>query len=143
MTSPKWRPFCSGGDELLNKGSMLCQRKTSCLLVTRTDIHVIVHNLEARVKLHICSKLVPCWKHFPRYWSFERGIHRGPVNPPHKGQWRGALVFSLICAWINGWVNNRKAGDLRRHRAHYDVSVMHTVLSYFISWMECSVWIIH
>ena len=33
-------------------------------------------------------------------------------------------MFSLICAWINGWVNNREAGDLRRHRAHYDVIVM-------------------
>ena len=29
--------------------------------------------------------------------------------------------FSLICAWINGWVNNREAGELRCHRAHYDV----------------------
>ena len=29
--------------------------------------------------------------------------------------------FSLICAWINGWVTNPEAGDLRRHRAHYDV----------------------
>ena len=45
-------------------------------------------------------------------------------NSPHKGQWRGALVFSLICAWINGWVNNREAGDLRCHRGHYDVNVM-------------------
>ena len=52
------------------------------------------------------------WKHFPRYWPV-RGIHRSPVNSPHKGQWRGALMFSLICAWINGWVNNREAGDLR------------------------------
>ena len=43
---------------------------------------------------------------------------------PHKGQWRGALMFSLICAWINDWVNNREAGDLRRHRCHYDVNVM-------------------
>ena len=34
-------------------------------------------------------------------------------------------MFSLICVWINDWVNNRKAGDLRRIRAHYDVSVMH------------------
>ena len=39
----------------------------------------------------------------------------------HKG---GALMFSLICAWINGWVNNREAGDLKRHHAHYDVTVM-------------------
>ena len=62
------------------------------------------------------------WKHFPRYWPFVRGIHRSPVNSPHKGQWRGTLVFSLICVWINGWVNNVQAGDLRRHRAHYDIN---------------------
>ena len=43
---------------------------------------------------------------------------------PHKGQWSGALMFSLISAWINSWVNNREAGDFRRHRAHYDVIVM-------------------
>ena len=42
----------------------------------------------------------------------------------HKGQWRGALMFSLICTRINGGVNNREAGDLGRHRAHYDVIVM-------------------
>ena len=44
--------------------------------------------------------------------------------PSHKGQWRGALMYSLICVWINGWVNNREAGDLRCYRAHYDVTVM-------------------
>ena len=64
------------------------------------------------------------WKHFPRYWPFVRGIHRSPVNSPHKGQWRGALMFSLICVWINGWVNYREAGDLRRNRDHCDVIVM-------------------
>ena len=64
------------------------------------------------------------WKHFPRYRLFVRGIHRSPVNSLHKGQWRGALMFTLICARINGWVNNGEAGDLRRHRAHYDVTVM-------------------
>ena len=66
------------------------------------------------------------WKHFPPYWPFSQGIHRWPVNSPHKGQWRGASMFSLICAWINGWVNNREADDLRRNRAHYDVTVMCT-----------------
>ena len=65
------------------------------------------------------------WKHFPHYWPFVRGIHRSTVNSPHKGQWRGALMFSLICVLINGWVNHREAGDLRRHRAHYDVTVMY------------------
>ena len=65
------------------------------------------------------------WKHFPRYWPFVRGIHRSPVNSPHKGQWHGALMFSLICVWINDKVNNREAGDLRRYHSHYDVIVMY------------------
>ena len=65
------------------------------------------------------------WKHFPRNWPFVRGILRSPVNSPHKGQWRGALMFSLICVWINDWVNSREAGDMRRHYAHYDSSVMY------------------
>ena len=43
---------------------------------------------------------------------------------PHKNQWRGAVMFSLICASIKGWINNVEAGDLRRRRALYDVSVM-------------------
>ena len=68
---------------------------------------------------------VTTWKHFPRNWPFVRGIHRSPVNSPHKGQWRAALMFSLICVWINDWVNNREAGDVRRYLAHYDVIVMH------------------
>ena len=67
------------------------------------------------------------WKHFPRYWPFVRGINRSSVNSPYKGQWRGVLMFSLICAWISGWVNNGEAGDLRRHRVHYDVTVMVSV----------------
>ena len=64
------------------------------------------------------------WKHFPRYWPFVRGIHRSPVNSPHKDQWRGALMFSLICTWTNSWANNGDAGDLRCHRTHYGVIVM-------------------
>ena len=65
------------------------------------------------------------WKHFPRHWPFVRGFHLSPLNSPHKDQWCGALMFSLICAWIEDCVNNRKAGDLRRrHSTHYDVIVM-------------------
>ena len=54
-----------------------------------------------------------------------------PVKSPHKGQWRGALMFSLICVWINGWVNRREAGDLRRYRAHSDVIVMFNLKTNF------------
>ena len=64
------------------------------------------------------------WQHFPRYWPFVREIHLSPVKSPQKCQWRGALMFSLICAWISVWVNNREACDLRRHRVYYDVTVM-------------------
>ena len=64
------------------------------------------------------------WKNFPRYWPFVRGIHRSPVNSPHKGQWLGALMFSLIYARINGWVNTGDADDLRRYHAHHDVIAM-------------------
>ena len=45
---------------------------------------------------------VSWWRHqtenFSRYWPFVRRIHWSSVNSPHKGQWRGALKFSLICA---------------------------------------------
>ena len=66
------------------------------------------------------------WKHFLGYWPFVRGIHRSPVDSPHQGQWRGALMYSLICEWTNGWANNRNDGDLRRHRTHFDVTVMNS-----------------
>ena len=52
------------------------------------------------------------------------GIHLSPVDSPHKGQWCAVLMFSLICAWTNGWANNRDTGDTRRHYAHYEVTVM-------------------
>ena len=74
--------------------------------------------------MHLTHDDVIKWKHFPRYWPFVRVIHRSLVNSPHEGQWRGALMFTLICTRINGWVNNRGAGDLRRYRTHYDVILM-------------------
>ena len=79
------------------------------------------------------------WRHHMETFSALLAIcHRSPVNSPHKGQWRGALMFSSICAWMNGWVNNREAGYLRRHRDHYDVTVMTmtwlTLYVYKIRW---------
>ena len=65
------------------------------------------------------------WKHFPHYWPFVRGIQRSPMDSPHKGQWHGAPMFSLICAWTNG-CTNQDAADLRYHHIHYDVTVMKT-----------------
>ena len=87
-------------------------RKYNCEPICFGSHHIIIHDDVIK------------WKHFPRNWPFVREIHRSPVNFPHKGQWRGALMFSLIYAWINDWVNNREAGDLRRQHGHYDVIVM-------------------
>ena len=95
---------------------------TMCISVI-VLIHWYVHRLWRFHNQSLHDDIIN-WKYFPRYWSFVRGIHQSPVNSPHKGQWRGALMFSLICAWINGWVNNREAGDFSSHRAHYDVVVM-------------------
>ena len=78
------------------------------------------------------------WRHQMEIFSTLLAICAGnsPVTGefPAQGQWRGALMFSLICARINGWVNNGKAGDLRRHRAHYDVTVMKTKRMMMTPW---------
>ena len=64
-----------------------------------------------------------------------------------NGQWRGAMMFSLICVWINGWVNNREAGDFRRCRAHYDVTVLGliVVMSHNLKllWQICMLYFCH
>ena len=87
-----------------------------------------------------CSSLVDSWGQswwrrqmeiFSELLALCAGNSQWPVNSPHKGQWRRALMFSLICPWINGWVNNREAGDMRWHRVHYDVIVM---INFWISY---------
>ena len=75
---------------------------------------------------------------FPRYWSLVRGIHRLPLDSPHKSQWRWASMFSLICARTNGWANTRDASDLRRHRAHDDVIVMEIVMYWYTHFWNCT-----
>ena len=59
---------------------------------------------------HKCHDDIIKWNNFPRYCTFVPGIYRSPVNSPHKTQWREALLFSLICAWMNSWVINRSWG---------------------------------
>ena len=95
-------------------------------LVEWGNTHVTCYEWTALSDLKLASLHddVIKWEHFPRYWPLVREIHRSPVNSPRKGQWRGALMFSLIRVWINGWANNREAGDLWRHRVRYDVIVM-------------------
>ena len=110
------------------------------LAILRSNCPEIMHmliNLLGLGDVHVClwtwSPLMMTSSNlmetFSRYRPFVRGNHPPPVDSPHKGPWRGALMFSLICAWTNSWANNRGAGDLKRHRAHYNVTV--------IGWAPC------
>ena len=91
------------------------------------------------------------WKHFPRYWPFVRGIHRSPVNSPHKGQWRGALMFSLIYARIKnkrlsthsrGWWFETLSCSLWRHRNEVASEVRHGWVSseFYVLWPRSSLY---
>ena len=93
-------------------------------LITKQAIFLSVRLIRVFWNIHYQDDVIK-WKHFPCHWPIVRGIHWSPLNSPHKGQWRGALRFSLICAWINRRVNSHEAGDLRRRRVHYDVIVMY------------------
>ena len=102
------------------KGELWCSQ---CKWPFNGSFHVItdriarhwIKNVLLRALISYYNDDVIKWKNFPRYWSF--------VNSPHKGQWGGALMFSLICTWTNR-VNNRDVCHLRRHRAYYDVIMM-------------------
>ena len=101
----------------------ICTHKILCDVIMPRyiliSVHIRVPDFEV---IYVSHDDVIKWKHFPRYWSFVRGIHCSPVIFPHKGQ---CLMFYLIWAWTNDWVNNQGACDLRRHRAQDDVIVMH------------------
>ena len=99
------------------------------LLPTRKSRAHCVAKIVAVYK-NSCFHGVSCawWRHqmetFTALLAFCEGNHGSPVDFPYIGKWRRTLMFSLICAWINDWANNRNAGDLRRHRPIYDVIVM-------------------
>ena len=83
------------------------------------------------------------WRHQWKTHSalLARCVGNSPVTGefPHKSQWRGALIFPLICTRTNGWVYNRDTGDLRRYHAHYGVTVMTQTLLDKCS--VCCVWL--
>ena len=119
VSSAERPPFCLGLNVLKKKHSVpQCLGGSNYLIRTLSDPCCQMASLDNGYRY---NDDVIKWKHFPRNWTFVRGLHRSPVKSPHKGQWRGALMFSLICVWINDWVNSREAGDLRRYLAHYNV----------------------
>ena len=120
LSSGNWRPCCLGLNVLLSfyRNNAICKDAADH---DRPNSKLLRSWWFQGFRLH---DDVIKWQHFLRYRPFVWGIHRSPVNSPHKGQWRGVLMFSLIFARINGWVNTGEAGDLRRNRCHYDVIVM-------------------
>ena len=68
------------------------------------------------------------WRHQMETFSVLLDICAGksPITGKFPAQRPVTRSFriSLTCAWTYGCVNNRDAGDLRRHRVHYDVTVM-------------------
>ena len=110
-----WQALC-----MFNVFKLLC-----IMMIKRWhNVPASEYDLSALMYPLICT----WWRHQMETFSALLVICEGnspsPVNSPHKGQWRGALMFTLICARIKAWVNYREAGDLRRNRAHYDVTVM-------------------
>ena len=117
-TRPLWR--WGVGRDLNSQNLCPNQYKTflrKLIIILETII------LQLTVIIHWCNSAA-WWRHQMETFS--------ALLAPHKGQWRGAMMFCLICVWIDGWVNNGEAGDLRRYRAHYDVTVMQ--LTVIIHW---------
>ena len=90
-------------------------------LLSRKRTHII-RMMKWPVKAFFLDDAIK-WKHFLRYWPFVKEIPWSSVDSSHKGQWRRALMCSLICAWTNRWANNRDVNEFRRHHALYDVTV--------------------
>ena len=105
----------------------ICTTSASVSMIIISSIHqdVGLNRLQRELSPKQPQPSGTLWNPLPL--SVKQAPHDGVIkwkHFPHKGQWHGALMFSLICAWINGWANNREAGDLRRHRVNYDVIVM-------------------
>ena len=104
-------------NSILKKNHSLCTVTVKLILVKCFPLYSA---------LNVWTHFSPWWRHQIEMEAFSALLalcRRSPVNSPHKGQWHGAVIFSLICAWRNGLVNNQDAGDLIHH---YVVTVMHT-----------------
>ena len=100
-------------------------------ILHRATIHIIIMRNLTKVYHMSSLELYPDhdvikWKHFPRYWPFVWEFTGNGwifLTKASDAELR-CFIFILSAPWINGWVNNHKAGDLRCHRAHYDIIVM-------------------
>ena len=143
MSSAKCWWFCLGLNAFLN---MFPKVFVKCDLSVLECVHFELYrvyplakqNWVCGIPLHLSARiawwrlqmetfsasLAICAGNSPASLAISAGNSPVPGEFPSQRPETRSFDFSLICAWINGWVNNRKAGDLRRNRAHYDVSVM-------------------
>ena len=118
-------------NQLINDIFSATKQRTATLCIYKNLDQLQWHTTHCSIPMQLRKQIIvqDTWRRhqieaFSAVLAFVRGLHRRSVDPPHKGQWRGALMFSLIIAWTNGWENGRAAGDFRRHRSHYDVILM-------------------
>ena len=116
---------------LMNHTNLLKKKKKK----KKKRSQIFVHNApdgtlssEKKQYPHPPSTFSSWWRHQMETFSALLALCAGnsPVTRefPSQRPVTRSFIFSLICAWINGWVNNLEAGDLRRHRGHYDITVM-------------------
>ena len=103
-----------------NRHQDIRNHNTALTVIIAQHVYITQHCIVAS------NSLAPGRCHFHMMTLSSGNIFRvtGHLCGEFKGQWRRALMFPLICVWINGWENNREAGDLRHCRAHYDIIVM-------------------
>ena len=86
------------------------------------EIIIVSHEERSHLRLQYHDDAIR-WKHFPRYWHFVRGISDRWISLTKAGD-EELWCFLWSAPWMNGWVNNSEADDLRSHRVHCNVNVM-------------------
>ena len=120
-TFPRWNSWISGYRKIVHSCST---RKQYLYFEWKILLNSTLLNLVLSFRWHAENSW---WRHQigPFYVLLALCVGNSLVNSSHSGQWHRTLIFSLICAGINKWVNNRGVGDWRRHCTHYDVIVMY------------------
>ena len=127
----------------------MCYTRESITQWLWASINQAIRRLARKFALHQITNT--WWRHQMETYSASLAICSGksplPGEFPAQRPVTQSFDFSLVCVRINGWVNNRETGDLRRHRAHYDVIVMMFIIRKREYWVtvdsQTGIWIQH
>ena len=94
---------CARRKQHIISTGLITEKGYELITIVAAIYNILLHRMPRWIhpQCYLASKIVIRMEIFPRYRPFVRGIHLLPVKSPHKGQWRGALMFPLICAWTN------------------------------------------